>query len=194
MLDQIDALRSDQVKFLKDAKETGDKTVQALREEVAASQARLVTQVGDTLKTNTARTEALAQRVDGLKKDLDEVKKNLDDNQQTNSNISPAFALIVALAALVLGPFLAYRFAANQLAGVKEQIAAEAAARQPGAAHPADAGPAPEPESPLVPPAAGEPQQEAVLHHEAPPLGEQEARPHHDADGDQPAAPDPEKV
>ena len=68
MVEQIDALRSDQVKFLQDAKESNDKAAQALRQEFAASQAKLVAQVDDTLKANTARSEALAQRVDAMKK------------------------------------------------------------------------------------------------------------------------------
>ena len=149
VLDQIDALRSDQVKFLQDVKETGDKAAQALRQEVAASQAKLVAQVGDTLKANTARSEALAQRVDAMKKDIDDVKKNLDEDRQNISNISPGLALVVALAALVLGPFVARQFTANQLAAAKKQAAAEAAAAaQPQAAKTA------EPEPPLAPPRA----------------------------------------
>ena len=185
MLDQIDALRSDQVKFLNDAKDSGDKAAQALRQEVAASQAKLVAQVGDMLKANTP-TEALVKRVDAMKKDIDEVRRNFDESQQNNSNISPGFALVVALVALVIGPVSAYRFSANQLAAVKQQATAEAAAAQPETANTAEA------ESPLAPPAA-EAEQEAFLHHEAPALGEQ-ANPHHEADGNRPVAPDPEKV
>jgi hypothetical protein len=184
MLDQIDALRSDQIKFLKDATETGDKAVQALRQEVVASQAKLVAQVSDTLKANTAASEALAQRVDAAKKDIDEVKKNFDEDQENRSSISPGLALLVALAALVLGPFAGYRFAANQPAAAKQQAAeaAEAAeAVQPRAAKTAAAGPL------LAPPAEPEPQEDTFLHHEAPPLGE-EASPRHDANGDQQAA------
>jgi hypothetical protein len=183
VLDQIDALRSDQVKVLHDVKETGDKAAQALRQEVAASEEKLVAQVGDTLKANTARSEALAQRVDAIKKDIDDVKKNLDEDRQNISNISPGLALVVALAALVLGPFVARQFTANQLAAAKKQAAAEAAAAaQPQAAMAA------EPEPPLAPP-----EPEAFLHHEAPPPGE-EASPHHDANAHQQAVPDPEKV
>ena len=187
MLDQIDALRSDQVKFLKDARETGDKAAQVLRQEVATSQAKLSAQVADTLKANAAPAEALAQRVDAMAKDVDDVKQHFDEDQQNISNISPGFALVVALVALVLGPFVAYRFTANQLAAAKEQAAAEAAAAQPQAAKTAEAEP------PLAPLATAEPQQEAVLNRESPPLGE-EASPHHDGNGHQQAAPDPEKV
>ena len=45
MVEQIDALRSDQAKVLQDAKESNDKAAQALRQEFAASQAKLVAQV-----------------------------------------------------------------------------------------------------------------------------------------------------
>jgi len=181
MLDQIDALRSDQVKFLKESKETGDKATQALRQEVAGSQAKLVAQVDDTLKANTAPSEALSQRVDAMKKDIDEDRQNI-------SNISPGFALIAALAALVLGPLVAYKFTANQLAADKQHAAAEAtAAVQPQAVEMVDVEP------PLAPTVEGEPQQEAFFHHEAPSSGE-EASPHHEADEHPQAAPDPEKV
>jgi hypothetical protein len=187
MLDQIDALRSEQVKLLHDAKETADKAAQALRQEVAASQAKLVAQVTDTLKANTAGSEALAQRVDAMKKDIDELKANFED-EQNGSNISPGFALLVALVALVVGPFLAYKLAANQLATARAPAAAEAAAAQPPAAKTADGA-----EPPLAPSAAPEPRRNAYLHHEAPTLGE-EASPHHDANKHQQATPDPEKV
>ena len=103
-LDQINTLRSDQAKFLKDAKDTGDKAAQSLREEVAASQAKLVAQVGDTLKANSANSQALAQRVDAMKTDIEQVKKNFEEVRQNDSSISPGVALIAALAALVLGP------------------------------------------------------------------------------------------
>jgi hypothetical protein len=184
MLDQIDELRSDQVKFLRDVKETGDKAAQVLRQEVDASQAKLVAQVGDTLKANTAPSE-LAQRVDVMKKDVDGVKKTIEEGQQ---NISPGFALIAALVALVLGPFIAYKFTANQLAAAKQQAAADA-----GAAAPPQAASSTEAESPLAPAAAAEPQQEDFMQHEAPPVGE-EASTHQDAHGHQQTAPDPEKV
>jgi hypothetical protein len=110
--DQIDALRSDQAKFLENAKDTGDKAAQSLREEVAASQAKLVAQVSDTLKANSANSEALAQRVDAMKKDVEQVKKSFDEVRQNDSSISPTVALIAALVALVLGPFIAYKLAA----------------------------------------------------------------------------------
>jgi hypothetical protein len=188
MLDQIDALRSDQLKFLKEAKETGDRTTQSLRQEVAASQAKLVAQVGDTLKANTATSEALAQRVDAMQKAIDDVKKNFEGDRQDISNISPGFALFAALAALLLGPFVAYQFTANQLAAAKRQAAAEAAAAaQPQTAKTTEAEP------PLAPPSAAEQQHEAFLHSEAPALGV-EASPYDDADVDHQTAPDSEKV
>jgi hypothetical protein len=110
--DQINALRSDQAKFLENAKDTGDKAAQSLREEVAAAQAKLAAQVSDTLKANSANSEALAQRVDAMKKDVEQVKKNFDEVRQNDSSISPTVALIAALVALVLGPFIAYKLAA----------------------------------------------------------------------------------
>jgi hypothetical protein len=188
MLDQIDALRSDQVKFLKETKETGDKATQLLRQEVANSQAKLVTQVDDALKANTAPSAALAQRVDAMKKDVDDLKKNSDEDRQNVSNISPGFALIVALAALVLGPLVAYKFTANQLAAAKlHAVAGAVAAVQPQAAKMA------EEEPPTSAAADTEPQQQTFLHHEAPPPGE-EASFHDDANGHPQAARDPEKV
>jgi hypothetical protein len=193
LLDQIAALRSDQAKLLNDARETGDRAAQALRQEFAAFQARLVDRVGDTLKADAARSEALAQRVEAMNKDIDEVKKSLEEDRQNVSNISPGLALVVALAALVLGPFVARQFTANQLAAARRQDAAEArVAAQPvarPAASTAEAGP------PLAPPSAAEPPQEAFLHHEeAPPTSGEEASPHRDADANQKAAPDSEKV
>lgn len=188
MVDQIDALRSDQVKFLQDAKETSDKAAQALRQEIAASQAKLLAQVDDALKVSTARSEAVTQRVDAMKKDIEDVKKNVDEDRQNISNISPGLALVVALAALVLGPFVARQFTANQIAAAKKQAAAEAAAA--ARSHPAKTA---ETDPPLAPPAAAELPQDDTLQHEAPPLGE-EARPHHDANTNQKAAPDSEKV
>jgi len=188
MVDQIDALRSDHAKFLQAAQETNDKAAQALRQEVAASQAKLLAQVGDTLKVSTARSEALTQRVDAMKKDIDDVKKNADEDRQNISNISPGLALVVALAALVLGPFVARQFTANQIAAAKKQVAAEAAAA--ARSQPAKTA---ETDPPLAPSAAAELPQDDTLQHEAPPLGE-EARPHHDANTNQKAAPDSEKV
>jgi hypothetical protein len=182
MLEQIDALRADQVKFLKDAKETDDKAAQALRKEVAASRAELMAQVGDTLKTDTANSEALTQHVDEMKKDIDELKKNLNEDRQNTSNISPGFAVFAALAALVLGPLVAYRVTANQLAAVKRQAAA-----QPQAANTAESEP------PLAPRAAAGPRPEAFLNQEVPPRGE-ESSPHLDTNADRQIGPDPEKV
>ena len=187
MLEQIDALRADQIKFLKDAKETGDKTAQALREEVAASQASLLAQVGDAVKANTANSEAMPQRVDAVKTDIDELKRSVDQDRQNVSNISPGFAVFAALAALVLGPFVAYQMTANQLAAAKRQAADEgAAATRTETFNSAEA------ETPLAPHNADEPQREAFPDHEAS-LSE-EADPHHDASERQSTGPDPEKV
>jgi hypothetical protein len=186
MLEQIDALRADQIKFLKDAKETGDKAAQGLRDEVAASQAGLVTQV-DAVKANIANSEALPQSVDAVKKDIDELKKGVDEDRQNVSNISPGFAVFAALAALVLGPFIAYQLTANQLAAAKRQAAEEsAAATRAQAFRTADV------ETPLAPHTADEPQREVFPEHEAS-LNE-EASPHHDVDEHQQTGPDPEKV
>ena len=118
-LDQINALRSDQAKFLEAAKDTGDKAAQSLREEVAASQAKLVAQVGDTLKANSASSEALAQRVDAMKKDIEQAKND--------SGISPDVALIAALVALVLGPLVAFMFTRSQLAAARQRSGTGAA-------------------------------------------------------------------
>jgi len=201
MLEQIDALRSDQVKLLKEAKETSDKAAQGLRQEVTAAQAKLMAQVGDTLKTNTARSEAVSQRVEAMKKDLDDVKKNVEEEQQNGSNISPGFALFIALAALVIGPFAAYQITANQLAAAKRQAAETTATPQPQAAQTAqpaqseDAAETAEVEPPLAPPAAAEQPQEGFPHHhhDTAPPGEQ-ASADHDISGHQGAEPDPEKV
>ena len=130
MAEQIDALRSDQLKSLQDAKESNDKAAQALRQEFVASQAKLVAQVSDTLKASTGRSEALAQRVDAMKKDIDDVKKSIEEDRQNVSNISPVLALFVALAALVLGPFVARQLTANQLAAARKQAQAEAVAAE----------------------------------------------------------------
>jgi hypothetical protein len=111
-------------------------------------------------------------------------KKAIEEGQQ---NISPGFALIAALVALVLGPFMAYKFTANQLAAAKQQAAADA-----GDATPPQAASTTEAELP-PPAAAAEPQQEDFMQHEAPPAGE-EGSTHQDAHGHQQTAPDPEKV
>jgi hypothetical protein len=188
MVDQIDALRSDHEKFLQAARETNDKAAQALQQEVAASQARLVAQVGDTLKASTARSETLVQRIDAIKKDVDDVRKNVDEDRQNMSNISPGLALVVALAALVLGPLVARQFAANQIAAAKKQAAAEAAATARS-----QAAKTQETEPPLAPSAAAELPQDNTLQHEAPPLSE-EVRPDPDVNPHQKSATDSEKV
>lgn len=126
--DQIGALRADQTKALNETREAGDKAAQTLRQEVAASQAKLADQLGETLKANTARAEALAQRVDAMRKDVDDIKKSIDESRESAFNVSPGLAIIVALAALVLGPLVARQLTANQLAAARQQAEAEAAA------------------------------------------------------------------
>jgi hypothetical protein len=188
MTDQVDALRSDQAKFLQEARETNDKAAQALRQELAASQAKLVAQFGDTLKASTARSEALTQRVDAMKKDIDDVRKAVDEDRQSVSNISPGLALVVALAALVLGPFVARQLTANQIAAARKQAESEAAAAERSqAAKMAHAEP------PLAPSAAAEIPQDDSPQHEAPPLGD-EPGPHRHANAHQKIEPDSEKV
>lgn len=171
MLDQINALRTDQLKSLKDAKEAGDKATQALRDEVLASQTKLVAQVDDMLKAASARSEATVQRVDAMKKDFDDLKRSVDEERQSTSVISPNVAFFAALAALILGPFLAYQFTSNQLARFEQQPSAAAQPR---------AGNAAEKEPPPVAHAAADARDETVLHHEAPALGEA-ANPHDSA-------------
>ena len=187
MTDQVEALRSDQAKFLQEAKETSDKAAQALRQEFAASQAKLVAQVGDTLKASTARSETLAQRVDAIKKDLDDVKKTVDEDRQNVSNIAPGLALVVALAALVLGPFVARQLTANQIAAARKQAAAEAAAAERShAAKTAEKSESP-PSTSAVPP------QEDSVQHEAPRMFE-DVDLQRDINTNQKTSPDSEKV
>jgi hypothetical protein len=62
-----------------------------------------------------------------MKKDIEQVKKNFDEVRQNDSSISPGVALIAALAALVLGPLLAYKFTQNQLAAAKQRSGTGAA-------------------------------------------------------------------
>ncbi len=145
MLDQIDALRSDQVKFLSEATPTGDKAAQSLRQETAASQAKLAARPTTSLKLTAAppRHDATRRRdEEGHRRR----EKELRRGPAKQSNISPGFALIVALAALVFGPFLGYKFTANQLAAARHPEATAAAQAQ--AANMAEA------ESPLAPTAA----------------------------------------
>ena len=184
MLDQINALRTDQVKSLKDAKETSDKVAQRLREEVSASQTKLVAQVDEMLNAATARSEAMVQRVDAMKKDIDDVKRRLDEERQSASTISPSIAFFVALTALILGPFIAYQFTSNQLARFEQQASAAAQSRAAKTA---------ESEPPFAALAGVEAQQEAVLHHEAPGLGEG-ATPHDNANDEWHRGSDQEKV
>ena len=87
-------------------------------------------QVGDTLKANSTSSEALAQRVDALNKDIDDVKRKFEEVRQNDSTVSPGVALIAALAALVLGPFVAYKFTENQLSAVRQQSNPDAAQSQ----------------------------------------------------------------
>lgn len=160
MVDQVDALRSDQARFIQSAREAGDKAAQDLRQEIAASQARLVAQLGDASKATTARAEALSQRVDAVKKDLDDVRKTFAEDRQNMSNVSPGLALVIALAALVLGPLVARQLTANQLAAAKRQAETEAATRR--------AAKAAEDDPPLAPSVAAYPHQEALPDHDVP--------------------------
>lgn len=184
--DQVGSLRADQTKALNDAKEAGDKAAQALRQEVTAAQGKLADQLGETLKANTARAEALSQRVDAMKKDVDDIKKNSEESRDAAFNVSPGLALIVALAALVLGPLVARQLTANQLAAARQQAEADAAegARRNQASTVTN--------PPLAPSSAAEPPHEDLPHNrDVPPTGEAEAS-HHD--GDQPTSQDREKV
>lgn len=161
MTDQVDALRSDQAKFMQAAKEASDRTAQDLRKEIADSQARLAAQFSETMKAGTARSETLAQRVDAIRKDVDDIKKTIADDRQNASNISPGLALVVALAALVLGPFVARQLTANQIAAARKQAEAEAAV--------ARAAKAPEAEPPLAPSVAADLHQETLHRHDTSP-------------------------
>jgi hypothetical protein len=159
MADQVDALRADQARLIQSAREAGDKAAQDLRQEIVTSQAGLAAQLGDASKATAARAEALSQRVEAVRKDLDEVKKTFAEDKQNTSNISPGLALVVALAALVLGPLVARQLTANQLAAAKRQSEAEAQSRR--AARAAD-------DPPLAPSVAADPQQEPLRDHDAP--------------------------
>jgi hypothetical protein len=114
--DQLDALRSDQAKLLKQARDDGDKSTLGLREEVSASQGKLVSQLDEINKSAAARFDAMTQRLDAMKKDLDDAKKSFEEERQNNSTITPTAALFIALATLLLAPFIAYQFTSNQLA------------------------------------------------------------------------------
>ncbi len=151
------------------AKDAADKTAQSLRDEVATSQAKL----GEMLKASSASSEALAQRVDAMKKDIEQVKKSADE-ARPDSNISPGVALFAALVALVLGPFVAYKFTENQLATVRSP---ETQASRYAAADIDDTEPS------LAPSAAAE----SASHHEAPVEQAEQASPRDDDDGDPPA-------
>jgi uncharacterized phage infection (PIP) family protein YhgE len=185
MTDQVDALRSDQTKFIQAVKEANDKAAQDQRQEIATLQTRLAAQFNDTLKAATARSEALSQRVDAVKTDLDEMKKALAEERQNASNISPGLALFVALAAFVLGPFVARQLTANQIAAARKQAEEEQrrSARQARAA---------ESEPPLAPSMAAS-TEEAIHSGEAAPAGGETAQ-GDDAGAPRHAASDPEKV
>lgn len=182
--DQIGALRADQTKALNDAREAGDKAAQTLRQEVAASQGKLADQLGETLKANTARAEALAQRVDAMKKDVDDIKKNLEESRDS-FNVSPGLAIVVALAALVFGPLLARQLTANQLAAAKQQAEADAAAA--ARRNRVDT----EMNSPLAPSSAAPPHEDPPHRSEAETIDEASAS---HQDDDQPTPQDREKV
>lgn len=182
--DQIGALRADQAKALNDAREAGDKAAQALRQEIAASQGKLADQLGETLKANAARAEALTQRVDTMRKDVDAIKKSLDESRDAAFNVSPGLALVVALAALVLGPFVARQLTANQLAAARQQAQADAVERtrrdQANIVN-----------NPPLAPTAAEPPHEDRPHHDAAATADPASAPHHD---DNPPPQDREKA
>lgn len=183
--DQIGALRADQTKALNDAREAGDKAAQTLRQEVAASQGKLADQLGETLKANTARAEALAQRVDAMKKDVDDIKKTLDESRESAFNVSPGLAIIVALAALVFGPLLARQLTANQLAAAKQQAEADAAAAARRNRVDTETNP------PLAPSSAAPPHEDPP-HRSEPEIIDEASASHRD--DDQPTPQDREKV
>jgi VIT1/CCC1 family predicted Fe2+/Mn2+ transporter len=171
--EEVNALRA---AVLKEAKETNDKAAQALRDEVSGTQAKLAAQIDDMLKANTTRSDALVQRADAMKKDIDDLKKNFAEDRENTSSISPGIALLVALVALVLGPYLAYQLAVNQFAGIRQQAAAQ---------------PQSEKSAEVRQPVAAPPDQQADLHRDAPPLAEEGSQA---TDEDQRAAPDSERV
>ena len=186
MAEQVDAVRSDQTKFMQTVKEANDKAAQDLRQEIASVQTRLAAQFGDTVKANTARTEALTQRVDAIKTDLDDMKKTFMEERQNASNISPGLALFVALAALVLGPFVARQLTANQIAAAKKQADDEARMS-------AQRAKAVENEPPLAPSAAADVKESTIHAGDAPPVGG-EADHGDEGSANRHAASDPEKV
>ena len=181
VLDQVNTLRSDYDKLVKDAKEGADRTAQALRQEIATSQGKLTSELAEALRNQTARSEALAQRLEAMKAETDAVKKGLDEDRQNASNISPGLALVVALAALVLGPFVARQFTANQLAAAKKQSDNQVAATErPPTVGPPTVG-TDESNEPTASHDAAFPPHEVSLHTEAPKLSE-ETPDHGDSD------------
>jgi hypothetical protein len=185
MTDQVDALRADQTKFMQTVKEANDKVAQDQRQELATLQTKLTAQFNDTLKAATARSEALSQRVDAVKTELDEMKKSLAEERQNASNISPGLALVVALAAFVLGPFVARQLTANQIAAAKKQAEEDQrrSARQARAV---------ESEPPLAPSVAAS-TEEAIHSSDAPTAGGETSQ-GDDADAPRHATSDTEKV
>jgi small-conductance mechanosensitive channel len=176
--DQMSTLRAD---ILKQAKEEDGKAAQALRDEVSATQTKLAAQIDDVLKTNTSRSDALSQRADAMKKDIDDLKRSFDEDRQNTSSISPGAALVVAILALVLGPYLAYQLAANKLESVRRQAMATQPAKSTEAERPTAAS------------IAVEPEHGPDLQHQAPPLGEG-GSPHQSTDEDLSTASEQEKV
>ena len=185
MADQVDALRSEQARLMQTVKETNDKAAQDLRQEIATLQTRLTSQFNDTLKAATSRSEALSQRVDAVKTDLDEMKKASAEERQNASNISPGLALVVALAAFVLGPFVARQLTANQIAAARKQTEEEQrrSARQTRAAE----------SEPALAPSVAASAEEAVDPSDTPPAAAETAQ-GVDSTATRHAASDPEKV
>ncbi len=183
LLGQINALKSEQARAQQASKDAEDKASQGMKAEIAAAQAKLVAQVDTVEKANVARFDALGQRVDTQRKDFDDVKNSFEEDRRNTSSISPGVALVVALAALVLGPFVAYQFLANQLAGLRREDPGATAALQPT------------PEvGPDLPQSSSDPKRkEGVFDHEAPPLF-QESSVQHETGEERPLTPQPEEA
>jgi membrane-associated HD superfamily phosphohydrolase len=183
MLGQINALRSEQAKVLEDGKETENKATQGMRAEIAATQTKLAAQADSIQKASTNRLDALGQRVDALGKDFDDVKHAFEEDQRNMPSVSPGAALVVALAALIVGPFLAYQFMANQLAGLR-QPAANATTPHPNTT---------KAEQEFSRSHPSQQYREEASHHEAPSPSEQYGA-QHEADAGQEIAHEPEKT
>jgi hypothetical protein len=142
-------LRSDLLKLVQDSKASSEKTSQIMLDQIDALRADQVKFINDAKAQVAAVKAESARSVDAMKKDLDELRQNISD-------VSPVLAIVIALAALVLGPLLARQLTANQLAAAKKQAVEVAEAPAPATETAADD------ELPLAPPAAAELPHEAV--------------------------------